>query len=128
MPHLITCLGHDKERWHVIERIISSQLFDIIYIVTDIFGKDNFIINPPSSVTISYILVDFSDSVEKINEELSAALKRAFGKDKIVDLEIAINITSGDGRLHSALISAVMKLGYGLRIIEVDKDDDVAVL
>ena len=128
MSHLITCIGHDKDSWDAVTRIINSQVFDIIYIVTDVFGKNSFLLNNPKAVTIAYILVDDNDPIDKLNDDIYNSLKKGFGNDKLIDLEIALNISSGVGRLHAALISAVMKLGYGIRIIEIDKDGDVVAL
>ena len=42
-------------------------------------------------------------------------------KDK-VEGEVALNIVSGTGKEHMALLSALLKLGLGIRFIALTKD------
>ena len=41
---------------------------------------------------------------------------------KIDDLEVAVNLVSGEGKEHMALLSALMKLGLGIRLIALTKN------
>jgi hypothetical protein len=71
---------------------------------------------------------DFSKPVEELFGDIFVALKKAFGNDKMVDLDIAVNITSGQGKEHTALLSALIKLGYGIRLVDIDAGGDVVEL
>lgn len=126
MAHLIACLGHDKENWKIVSKILDSGIFKTIYLITYPDCKDEFIINN-KSVNLRYILID-DEPIEKLNDEIYESLKRGLQGDKLNDLEIAINISSGSGRLHSSIISSIMRLGYSIRIIDIDKDGDVVSL
>jgi len=43
-------------------------------------------------------------------------------KDKISGTEVALNLVSGTGKEHMAILSAILKLGLGLRFIALTKD------
>ena len=45
--------------------------------------------------------------------------------DKVQDLDMAVNISSGSGKEHAILISTIMKLGYGIRLVDLDKNNDI---
>ena len=52
-------------------------------------------------------------------------LRNAIGqglKDKISDTEVAVNVISGTGKEHMAIISAILKMGLGIRLIALTKD------
>jgi hypothetical protein len=131
MAHLIACMGHDTENQDIVGKIIYSKVFDIVYLICDADVKENFILRDESIkslIKINYVLIDDNDAIDRLNDDIYASLKKGFANDKIQDLELAINISSGKGRLHAALISAVVRLGYGIRIVDLDKDGDVVAL
>ena len=41
---------------------------------------------------------------------------------EITDLEIALNIVSGEGREHMAVVSALLSLGLGIRLVALSKE------
>ena len=62
-------------------------------------------------------------SVKELSEALFAELKKSFAAEKIFELDIAISIISGSGKLHSAMLSAVLKIGYGIRIVDIENNE-----
>ena len=48
-------------------------------------------------------------------------------KNKIKDMEIALNLVSGSGKEHMAVLSAIMKLGLGFRLIAATKEGIVEI-
>lgn len=125
MAHLVACLGSEKGTWAGLGRIIASRLFDKVYLVTDDFGMDNYETPDISGVNIGLIHLDFNKSSEDLVPELYVILKKKFSDDKIQDLDIAVNIVSGTGKEHSVVISTLMKLGYGIRLVDLDKNGNV---
>jgi len=123
MAHLIASLGSDKETWNNVNAVIQSGFFDKIYIITTESCERNYtkpIIK--STINITIIKINFNKSIEELVPELYIILKRYFLEDKIQDLDIAVNITSGTGKEHAIIISTLMKLGYGIRLVDLDKD------
>ena len=43
-------------------------------------------------------------------------------KGKIKDPEVDVNFISGTGREHMALMSALLKLGVGIRLVAITKE------
>lgn len=126
MAHLIACLGSEKSTWNDVDKIISSGLFDRIYIITknSVEQDDNFPHAKPEA-KIKTIKMDFNKASEDLVPELYVILKKDFMQDKIQDLDIAVNITSGTGKEHAIVISTLMKLGYGIRLVDLDKNGNI---
>ena len=113
MTSLIACLSSGKGTWSHVNELINKEDWDQIFLITNDFGVQNF--KPEKSV--NYILINenklLSDMVEDIKKQLEG---------KINDLEVAVNIISGNGKEHMAVISAVMKLGLGIRLVALTPD------
>ncbi|MGV8171598.1 MAG: hypothetical protein ACP5OA_02795 [Candidatus Woesearchaeota archaeon] len=126
MAHLIACLGQGKGTWNDVNRVIQSGLFDKIYLITNDFGEKNYI-RPQvrEDVKITLIKLDFENASEDLVPELYVILKKYFMQDKVQDLDMAVNITSGTGKEHAIVISTLMKLGYGIRLVDLDKNGNI---
>ena len=64
-----------------------------------------------------FIQVNFSQTVEKIKKEVLSKLK-----NKLRGPEIALNITSGSGKEHTALISALLCIPVGVRFVAMTEN------
>lgn len=122
MSYLVAWVGKDSRG--IVQKLINSRVFENIYLVTDESGRD--FIDSMGIRNVSYILIDFSLAVEDMTEELVRLLGHSLTKTK--ELDIALNISSGNGKEHAALISALMKLGYGIRFVDIDKTGDAIAL
>jgi len=123
MAHLMACLGSDKETWTDVNAVMQSGFFDKIYLVANDFAAQHY--SRPavkSDVKIIILRLNFAKASEDLVPELYIILKKHFLEDKIQDLDIAVNITSGTGKEHAVVISTLMKLGYGIRLVDLDKD------
>jgi len=124
MSHLVACLGSWNGRSEL-GRIINSKLFDRIYLVTTDFGKQNYIVPMIEGMHVELVVLDFNKASEDLVPELYVILKKRFLEDKIQDLDIAVNITSGTGKEHAVIISTLIKLGYGIRLVDLDKNGNL---
>lgn len=122
MSHLIICLGKDSQ-----EKIrILMKGFDNIYVISEgIEEIDVKSLRPEQKISL---LLMPEMQITQLSKALLYELKSQLSKDKIVDLDIAVNISSGSGKIHSAAISALMKLGYGIRLVDVDEKDNIVEL
>jgi len=125
MAHLIACLSSGKGTWTELGKIIDSKLFDKIYLITNDFFSQTYTIPAINGVNIQLVVLDFNKASEDLVPELYVTLKKKFSEDKIQDLDIAVNITSGTGKEHSVVISTLMKLGYGIRLVDLDKQGNI---
>ena len=66
---------------------------------------------------MNFVIVDFQKPVSQLIDDIKKGLQ-----NKFTDLEVAVNIVSGSGKEHMAIISALLKLGVGIRLMAVTKD------
>ena len=109
MTSLIASLGKDPATIAHVNEVIKKQDWEKIYIITEttpnsIIKKDN----------IEFIIINSNQILEQLAENIRLKLK-----EKITDLEIALNLVSGNGKLHMAVLSALLKLGLGIRLVAI---------
>jgi hypothetical protein len=107
MTNLIAILLTGKGTWGHVNGLINGQEWEKIYLITNEFGKENFKANEKTEL----IVVDSNGDLEKIKGEIESALNGKFNE------EVAVNFISGSGKEHMALLSALMKLGIGFRLV-----------
>jgi tryptophan synthase alpha subunit len=110
---LIACLGAGKGTWGHVNKLISDYEWNNIFLVTNEFGKENF--NPTKKA--EFIVVDYRRGIRELRDEIQEKLK-----EKVKEMEVGLNFVSGIGREHMALISALLKLGIGIRLFAVTKE------
>lgn len=108
MTSLIACASSGKGTWGHVAKLISDHEWEKIYLITDDFGVHNF--KPEKHV--EFIIIDPA----KYLPELIECIKKQL-EGKIKDFEVALNIISGSGKEHMAILSALLKLGIGVRLI-----------
>jgi hypothetical protein len=112
MTSLIACLGSEKPTIAHVAEVIKRENWEKVYLIAeakteDIQKKDN----------IEFIIVNKDNILSELSKEIEQKLR-----NKINDLEVALNIISGSGKLHMATLSAVLKLGLGIRLIALTKE------
>ncbi|MBU0469843.1 MAG: hypothetical protein KKA62_06020 [Nanoarchaeota archaeon] len=115
MPTLIACLSTGKGTWTEVIKIINSQPWDKVFLITNNFGKENF----KADKNTEFILIE--DVLYKETSDLSEQIKNQL-KGKISDFEIALNFVSGSGKEHMALLEAVLELGLNFRLVSLHKN------
>lgn len=113
MTDLVACLSSGEKSWAHVARLINGMEWKNIFLITNDFGKENF----KSDKKINFIAVDFQKPVFELIEDIKKGLK-----GKITDLEVALNLVSGSGKEHMAILSALLKLGVGVRLMAVTKE------
>jgi len=113
MPELIACLSVGKGTWGHVNRIIQDGEWDNVLLITNEFGKENF----SKSDKSEFIVVNSSQGIKELRDEIIEKLK-----GKIKEPEVSVNMVSGTGKEHTALISALLKLGTGIRFVSLTKD------
>ena len=82
MPTLLACLSTGKGTWSEVNKIIQSQPWDKIFLLTNQFGQDNF---KASGDNIKLIVVDGFQDISLLKENIKKQMK-----DQIKDFEIAL--------------------------------------
>lgn len=109
MPTLIACLTTGKGSWTEVSQLIKIQPWDKIFLITTRFGEEKFSLKQDN---LNLVVVDSFQGIEHIAEKIRQQLK-----DKIRDWEVALNLSSGSGKEHMALLKAVMDLGLSFRLV-----------
>ncbi|MGM5482258.1 MAG: hypothetical protein ACQESF_02240 [Nanobdellota archaeon] len=109
MTSLICCLSTGKGTWMKVMDIIKAGEWEKIFIITNEFGKEKF--RSPKQAENIVVNTDAKtkDIIEKIKNKL-----------KISDFEVAVNIDSGNGKEHMALISSLIQMGLSIRFVTVE--------
>ncbi|MEK6935045.1 MAG: hypothetical protein AABW46_04160 [Nanoarchaeota archaeon] len=113
MPTLIACLSTGKGTWGHVARLIEDKNWDKVILITNEYGKENFNKNDKTEL----LAVNMNSGLKDLRNEIQNLLK-----DKIKDPEVAVNLVSGTGKEHMALISALLKSGTGIRLIALTRD------
>lgn len=113
MATLICCLSTGKGTWLKVMDVIKNHHWDKIFLVTNEFGKEKFRAEKPSE----FLIIDNEADVKSIMKQIKNNLQ-----NRIHDFEVALNIDSGPGKEHMALISALVQLGLSIRFVSVENN------
>jgi hypothetical protein len=117
MSTLIVNVSTGKGTWAEVNKIIDGFEWEKIIVITNSFGRENF--KAKKSFETIFFNTD-ALSLEELTKQLSEALK-----GKIADFEAALNLVSGTGKEHMAIISALIKNGCGFKLITVNDKNEV---
>ncbi len=113
MPTLIALLSTGKGTWSEVLKIIRFKPWTKVFLITNKFGEENF---KQQGSEIELVVVDFYQDVAQITNEIKNKLQ-----GKISDFEIALNMASGVGKEHMAVLEAVLELGLNFRLISANE-------
>jgi len=114
MTELVACLSAGKGTWGHVGRVIAEQEWDNIILITNDFGKEHFTAEKPvAMITVDTMKTPLTELIEQIKAGL---------KDKIKGTEVALNLVSGTGKEHMAILAALLKLGVGIRLVALTKE------
>lgn len=113
MSTLIACLSTGKGTWGHVSRLINEKEWEKIILITNEFGKENF----NKTENTSLVIIDPNQGLKELQEDIQTKLK-----DLIKDTEVYLNVISGTGKEHMALISSLLKLGLGINLIALTKE------
>jgi hypothetical protein len=113
MTSLIACLTTGKGTWGHVNALIKGESWDKVFLVTNEFGMEKF----TKDDNTEFILIDNKKPVSEIIDLIKKQLE-----GKINDTEVALNLVSGTGKEHMAILSAVLKLGLGVRLVVAEAE------
>ncbi|MBI5391501.1 hypothetical protein HZB00_00705 [Candidatus Woesearchaeota archaeon] len=105
---LIVNVSTGKGTWADVSRIMAEGQWDKILVITNDFGKKNFTHNKQ----FESIGINPEKDIDLLIEELKPQIKQ-----KVKDLEVGVNLASGSGKEHMAIISALLQNGIGVRFV-----------
>ena len=108
---LVALLGQDKESWGQVLGLINHGQWDKVILVKT--SKNEFVSSHPNTEEV------FIDSSLPILEMKSMLLDKL--KSKFSEFEAFLSIASGNGKEHMALISALLTVPVGIRLVVFTK-------
>ena len=112
MADLVACLSSGKGTWLQVSGLIKRQEWGNIFLITNEFGKEKF----TADKKVEMIVVNTDQPLIGLVDEIKNALDGRLSGD------VAVNLISGSGKEHMAIISALLKLGVGIRLIALTKE------
>ena len=118
MTDLIASLTTGKGTWTEVLKIIDSQEWENIFLIANEFAIKNF----RCKKKVNYIVINESKPSYAIAEDITKQLE-----GKINGFEVALNLTSGTGKEHMAIMAALLKLGLAVRFVTIN-DNQLRIL
>ncbi len=113
MTDLIACLSeNEKGRIHI-QKLVEGENWTQVFLVTTESSKKGF----SCEKEVQYVIIDMQSPA---SEMIKSIQKQLHGK--LNDLEVALNMVCGSGKEHMALLSALVKMGMGIRLMAVTKE------
>ncbi len=113
MTDLIASLTTGKGTWTDVIKIIDSEEWENIFLITNEFGVKNF----RSKKQVKFVVINGKKPSYFIVKDIIKQLE-----GKINDFEVALNISSGTGKEHMAIMAALLKLGLALRFVTIENN------
>ncbi len=106
MTILIAMLSTGKGSWAQVNELMQSEQWEQVILMTNAFGKEKFTGNA------DLLVFDLDMPINELSEQMYKALQ-----GYKLGLEVALNLTSGTGKEHMALFSAILKKGCAVRLV-----------
>lgn len=109
MVSLVALMSSDTKNWKEVAELIKCTKWDNVYLICN-------------SLAFNSINLE---NVQKFQFNETNPIMSIFGltdtfKSKITDFEVCINLSSGTGIEHMALVSSILKSGLGLRFVHCE--------
>jgi len=109
---LVAFLGKDEENWGQISAIIKRKEWDKVILVA------NKSVDIGAFKEYEIVKIDSEKSMIDLKDDLTGKLKSKLAGE----FEVALSIASGNGKEHMALISALLNLPVGIKIVVYTKN------
>ncbi len=117
MTALVATLGSGKGSWSYLIKLIKAFEWDRVVLVTNSFGAERFSVE---NKELSFVIVNDREGLFQLESEIREKLSGILTDET----QVAVNFISGEGKLHMAVLSSLLKLGLGIRLVTV-KDEKV---
>ena len=123
MTCLVAVLSSGKGTWGYLGAIIEKEPWEKVFLVTNDFGRENFGKRVKTEKPVEFIVLNLEKTIPELIDSIVGALS-----GKIADFQVALNIISGEGKEHTAVLAALLRSGLAVRLVALDKDDKIIEL
>jgi hypothetical protein len=120
MTDLVACLGTGKGTWGGVLKLVGKAEFENIFLIVNEWTTKNLQLDRKD---VQLVIINSDDRATIIRDTIISQMH-----GKIKGFEVAVNMDSGTGKEHTAMITALMKLGLAFRFVvaEGDKVEEVS--
>ena len=115
MTDLVACLGTGKGTWSGVLKLVNKPEFENVFLVLNEWTMKTLQLTRQK---VNFVIINSEDKTTSIRDSI---VKQLHGR--INDFEVAVNMDSGAGKEHTAMITALMQLGLALRFITIDGEN-----
>ncbi|MEK6910337.1 MAG: hypothetical protein AABW82_01035 [Nanoarchaeota archaeon] len=108
----VAFIGEDKENWGQITALLNRLEYDRAIIVKS--SEEEFAVNEKCTV----VKIDSKKPLLELKDNLQSKLKPLLSGD----FEVSLSLASGSGKEHMALVSALLNVPVGIRLVVYTKD------
>jgi hypothetical protein len=109
----VAFIGKDKENWGQVKGLLNRSGGESFVIV-----KDKEVNEFPIPVGVETINVDCTKPILELKSDMINFLKPKLSGD----FEVSLSIASGNGKEHMALISALLSIPVGIKLVVFTKN------
>ena len=113
MADLLACVSTGQGTWGHVRKVMDGEDWDYIFLVISPLVKEKFVHKKPFTV----IEIKEDLTITELKDNLKSQLQ-----GKLHGMEVGVNIISGTGKEHTALLMAIMELGFGIRFVYATKE------
>ncbi len=117
MTDIVITLGSGKGTWTYLVELIKRENWTNVIVVTNAFGAENFTVEGKQ---LTFVIIDDRKKMRLLVEDILPQLK-------LSGTTVALNMVSGEGKLHMAVLASILKTGLGVRLVGI-KDYKVTEL
>jgi len=110
---LVAFVGSDKENWGQVSALVKRMECERIVIVKNKEAGDF-----PVTEKCEIVIINSSKPLVELKKEMMDKLKEKVSGD----FEVALSIASGNGKEHMALISALLSIPVGIKLVIYTKE------
>ena len=110
---LVAFLGDDKENWGQISALINRMDCEKIILV-----KNKNVSGFPKNEKCVEINIDSNSPLLELKKDIMDKTRSKIGGN----FEVAVSLASGNGKEHMALISALLSIPVGIRLVVYTKN------
>lgn len=112
MTSLVAVLSSGKGTWGQVSNLITKGDWTRVYLICSDYSYDNFDVDRNKVIKLK---------IDENRPEKSINALSSFFRKEVKDFEVALNMVSGTGMEHMALMSAILKAGLGIRMVYWDE-------
>lgn len=114
MTDFVAVMTSDNGAFNHVKKIIEEGMFERAFLIVSPINVPSL---TPSQTKVEFVYINANKPIEEMIQQIVSQLK-----PKLSFSEVGLNLASGNGKEHMAVLSAVMKLGVGFRLVAATKE------